>query len=63
MIIESKNNIISFTADLFDIGQTLTCGQCFRFGMLEKNTYRIIAQNRILTIYVSNPSIRLSRRQ
>ena len=31
MITKSENNTIAFTADLFDIGQTLTCGQCFRF--------------------------------
>lgn len=48
--ISSQEKIILTDFDSFDIGQTLECGQCFRFVKLGKNHYRIIAFAKVLEI-------------
>lgn len=36
--------------DSFDIGQTLECGQCFRFKKMGNNHYRLIAFGKVLEV-------------
>lgn len=48
-IIEKNNNIILEGVEDFDVGQTLECGQCFRFEKIGEE-YILIAKNKILRI-------------
>lgn len=49
-IIEKNGNIIIESLRDFHIGQTLECGQCFRFEKIEDEEYVLVANNRILRI-------------
>lgn len=46
----SDGKVILSCFDSFDIGQTLECGQCFRFVKLGDNHYRLIAFGRVLEV-------------
>ncbi len=54
---EMENKIVLEDFDSFDIGQTLECGQCFRFNKLSEGEYVIIACSRVLHIKQSEHSI------
>lgn len=49
-IIEKNGNIVVESVKDFHIGQTLECGQCFRFEKIEEDDYVLVANNRILRI-------------
>lgn len=40
------DRVVIQNPDCFSLDRTLLCGQCFRFGLLGKNKYEIIAGNR-----------------
>jgi N-glycosylase/DNA lyase len=48
--IEKNNTVILKGYNSFDIGQTLECGQCFRFEKKDDDKYTIIAHGRMITI-------------
>lgn len=56
-IIEINGNIILDGVKDFHIGQTLECGQCFRFHKLKEEEYLLIANKRILRINQHNDSV------
>jgi len=48
---EASNNTVRVTGiSSFDLGQTLECGQCFRFIKDDENSYTIIAYGRVLHV-------------
>ncbi len=47
---EQNGGVMLTEIDSFDIEKTLTCGQCFRYEILEQNTYYTIAHNRFLLL-------------
>ncbi len=47
---ETSNEIKLQNPKNFDLGQTLDCGQCFRFEKLNEKRYKIIAFGKVLTL-------------
>ena len=45
--IDGKNIIVDEVTD-FDLGQTLECGQCFRYEKIMENEYILVAKNTLL---------------
>lgn len=46
----SNNNVVVQNIMDFDLGQTLECGQCFRFDKIGENEYIIVAKNKLLRV-------------
>ncbi len=42
-IVQKDNDIYLYNVEDFDLGQTLECGQCFRFNKIKDNEYIIVA--------------------
>lgn len=47
--IDGKNIIVDEVTD-FDLGQTLECGQCFRYEKIMENEYILVAKNTLLRV-------------
>lgn len=52
-----NNNVIIENITSFDIGQTLDCGQCFRWNKIDDNTYQGTAYGKSLTISRNNSTV------
>ncbi|BCN32337.1 DNA-3-methyladenine glycosylase family protein [Anaeromicropila herbilytica] len=50
IIKEIENDLYIEEIEDFDLGQTLECGQCFRFEKLLDNEYIIVAMNKLLRV-------------
>ena len=50
-------DIVLTDYDSFVISQTLECGQCFRFEMIDDENYVVIAFDRVLNIYQNGEEI------
>lgn len=56
-IIYQNGNIIVEGVEDFDLGQTLECGQCFRYDKIGNNDYIIVAMGRMLHVKQEGKSL------
>lgn len=56
-VIEKNENIVVKGLRDFNLGQTLECGQCFRFDRIKDNEYILTAKRRILHIEQKDDSL------
>lgn len=56
-IISENGNIIVENVQDFNLGQTLECGQCFRYDRIDADDYIIVAMKRMLHIKQQDDSL------
>lgn len=56
-VIQKNENIVIKGLRDFNLGQTLECGQCFRFNKIRENEYILVAQRQILHIEQKNDNL------
>lgn len=52
-----NQHIVIQDVEDFDIGQTLECGQCFRFDRIGNNEYVVVAKGKLLRLKQSNQEL------
>lgn len=56
-VIQKNENIVIKGLKDFNLGQTLECGQCFRFSKIKENGYILVAKRQILHIEQKNDNL------
>ena len=56
-IISENGNIIVENVQDFNLGQTLECGQCFRYDRIDADDYIIVAMKKMLHIKQQDDSL------